>query len=213
MHKIIFIQFIFLSFIFADYTQVKITKDIAYVDVNESGQNIRIHRINDTANVLSDDFTKTSRVCPPFCVQPIRPVKGVHNLEELELIDFIKNKVVKHKGLLIDARTPKWFKAETIPMAINVPFIITQTDDKKIINKLFTLFGAKVKPDGTIDYTNAKDLALFCNGIWCGQSPTFIRNITRHGYPANKLYYYRSGMQGWKLLGLTTVINGDEEVK
>ncbi len=213
MKKIFFLIVTIIFPLFAEFTQVKITQDIPYINVKISGSNVKIHRINDTANMLTDDFTKTSRVCPPFCVQPIRPVEGVKNIEELELIDFIKNKVEKHKGILIDARTPKWYKAETIPSAVNIPFTITKSEDKKIIQKLFTLFGAKVKDNGELDFSNAKDLALFCNGIWCAQSPTFIKNIVKHGYPKEKIFYYRSGMQGWKLLGLTTVISANEEVK
>jgi ribosome-associated protein len=46
---------------------------------------------------------------------------------------------------------------------------------------------------------------LYCNGIWCGQSPTNIRQLLSLGYPAHKLKWYRGGMQSWKALGLTTV--------
>jgi rhodanese-related sulfurtransferase len=46
---------------------------------------------------------------------------------------------------------------------------------------------------------------LYCNGIWCGQSPTNIRQLLALGYPAHKLKWYRGGMQSWKALGLTTV--------
>ena len=213
MKKSLYILFLIISSLIAEDYQVKISKDIPYVDVKLSGQSIRIHRIQDTGHKLTDDFTKTSRVCPPFCVQPIRPVEGVKNIAELELIKFIKTKVANHKGLIIDARTPDWYKLETIPTAINVPFTILKSGDKKIIYKLFTLFGVKVKSDGSYDFSNAKELAVFCNGLWCAQSPTFIRDIVKYGYPKNKIYYYRSGMQGWKLLGLTTEINKKEEVK
>jgi len=49
----------------------------------------------------------------------------------------------------------------------------------------------------------AKRVALFCSGIWCGQSPTAIRNMIDAGYPAERISYYRGGMQVWRLLGLT----------
>jgi len=212
MFRVILLITSLIAISFAN-SEVRISQNLPYVDVNVSGQTIRIHRINDTANLLTDDFSKTSRVCPPFCVQPIRPVDGVKNIEELELIDFIKTKVANHKGIVIDARTPKWYKLETIPTAINVPFTITQTNNMQIIQKLFKLFGAKVDANGKFDFSTAKELAIFCNGIWCAQSPTFIRNITKYGYPKDKIYYYRSGMQGWKLLGLTTEINTPKEVK
>ena len=50
---------------------------------------------------------------------------------------------------------------------------------------------------------NAGQIVLFCNGPWCGQSPTAIRRIIEAGYPAEKISYYRWGMQGWRMLGLT----------
>ncbi len=213
MKKSIYLILFIITLLMADDYQVKISKDISYVDVKVSGQTIRIHRIQDTGHKLTDDFTKTSRVCPPFCIQPITPVKGIKNIEELELIEFIKTKVANHKGLVIDARTQDWYLLETIPTAINIPYTIVQTKNKKIIDKLFALFGVKIKKDGNYDFSNAKELAVFCNGLWCAQSPTFIRGIVKYGYPKDKIYYYRSGMQGWKLLGLTTEIHKKEEVK
>jgi rhodanese-related sulfurtransferase len=56
------------------------------------------------------------------------------------------------------------------------------------------------------DFTNAKKLMLWCNGMWCGQSPHAIRSLLEMGYPAEKLFYYRGGMQAWQSLGLTVVV-------
>ena len=58
---------------------------------------------------------------------------------------------------------------------------------------------------GKSNYTNAKTLVMFCNGIWCGQSPNNILNLLKFGYPAHKIKWYRGGMQDWEILGLTTV--------
>jgi len=195
------------ALIFADNTLVKITKDISYVDIKDNGVNVRISRIQDTANRLTDDFAKTSRLCPPHCIQKIKPIDGVKTITELELIDFIKNKVYKKKGILADARIKDMFMYETIPGAINIPFTITQVDSKKVTDSLFKALGAKVKPDGSYDFTNAKELAVFCNGVWCGSSVKFIKNMIKKGYPKEKLYYYRGGLQSWRLLGLTTVVH------
>jgi len=41
----------------------------------------------------------------------------------------------------------------------------------------------------------------------------FIQNMIRMGYPAEKLLFYRDGLQGWKLLGLTTVIHQKHQVQ
>ena len=54
------------------------------------------------------------------------------------------------------------------------------------------------------NFASAKTMVLYCNGPWCGQSPTNIRQLLALGYPAHKLKWYRDGMQGWKSLGLPT---------
>ncbi len=192
---------------------VNIAPGLGEITTYDHGVKVTIQRIQDPLHRLTDDFTKTSRPCPPFCIQPITPVEGVHNIEELELINFIQEKIPSKKGLLIDARLKNWYETETIPGAINIPFDIVNSDDPKVTERLFELLGAKKRKDGTFDFRSAKELAVFCNGVWCGQSPHFIRGIMKHGYPANKIYYYRSGFQGWKLLGLTTVIHKANEAK
>ncbi len=193
--------------------QVKIAEDIPYVKINDSGVEVKISRIQDTYNRLSDDFTRTSRPCTPHCIQPIKLMDGVQTVGELELIDFIKNKVYTKKGLLVDARLKKMFQLETIPGAINIPFTVATVKSEKVKKALFKALGAKDKGDGTFDFASAKDLAVFCNGVWCGSSPRFIRSIIANGYPKEKVLYYRAGLQSWKLLGLTTVIHKAVEAK
>ena len=192
---------------------VKITKDIPYVTIKDSGVEVKIKRIQDTSNILTDDFVRTSRPCPPHCIQKIKAVDGVKTIAELELIDFIKNKVYKKKGILVDARLKKQFELESIPGAINIPFTIAEVKSKKVKDALFKALGAKIKEDGSYDFSNAKELVVFCSGLWCGASPRFIRAIVAAGYPKEKIYYYRDGLQAWKLLGLTTVIHKAVEAK
>ena len=50
-------------------------------------------------------------------------------------------------------------------------------------------------------FDNAKTVVMFCNGPWCGQSPTNIKGLLKIGYPANKIKWYRGGMQDWEVLG------------
>jgi len=194
-----------------EYIPVKITNDLPYVMTTDSGKNIRIQRIQDSDNRLTDDYTKTSRACPPFCIQPTTVSKGIKNIEEIELLEFIQNQVSKNKGVLIDARLKSWFEIETIPSAINIPYPVIQNASKARAEKIFKLLGMKVKSDGTWDFSEAKKLAVFCNGIWCEQSKHFIEGMIKHNYPKDKILYYRSGFQGWKLLGLTTIVH--KEIK
>ena len=66
-------------------------------------------------------------------------------------------------------------------------------------------FGAE-KEDEVWDFFDAKTLVLWCNGPWCGQSPAAIRGLIQIGYPAEKLLYYRGGLQSWLMLGFNIVI-------
>ena len=150
-------------------------------------------------------YTKTSRPCPPFCVQPITPSPGVNTVGELELLDFLRNKVKNSQGVLVDARIPAWFRKGTIPGAVNIPFTLFSPDKNPYLDKILAVLGAKRLSDGTWDFANAQELLLFCNGPWCGQSPRAIRNLITIGYPTAKLHYYRGGMQAWLALGFNTI--------
>jgi rhodanese-related sulfurtransferase len=72
------------------------------------------------------------------------------------------------------------------------------------------LFSGDKKTD-TWDFSEARQLLLWCNGPWCGQSPRAIKALLGHGFPAEKVSYYRGGMQMWKVLGLTVVIPKEAE--
>ncbi len=55
------------------------------------------------------------------------------------------------------------------------------------------------------DFSECKELVLWCNGPHCGQSPRAIKGLIKLGYPEEKLAYFRGGMQTWQLWGLTIV--------
>ncbi len=184
---------------------VNITADIPSVTVNHHGIPVKIERIQNTHNRLVDDFSKTSRPCPPFCIHPMKAAPGVETIGEIELLDFLQHDVAEQTGLLIDARMTTWYDSETIPGAINIPFVIFTTPSEKR-DRIFELLGAVRRDSGEFDFSNVLTLALFCNGPWCDQSPRAIRALISAGYPAARLRYYRGGMQMWKLFGLTTVL-------
>jgi rhodanese-related sulfurtransferase len=184
---------------------VGITEAMPYVEVDHHGIPVRIERIQDTDNRLVDDFSKTSRPCPPFCIHPMSAAPGVTTIGELELLHFLQTDVAEHTGLLIDARMTTWYDSETIPGAVNIPFVIfTTTTDKR--DRILELLGAKISASGELDFSDVLKLGLFCNGPWCDQSPRAIKALISAGYPADKLMYYRGGMQAWKMFGLTTVL-------
>ena len=186
--------------------QVKITPEISSITVTHMGKKIEVARIQDTANRLTDDYTKTSRPCPPFCIHPTKADKDIKTIAEVEMVRFLKEKVNSGKGLVVDARLKSWYELETIPSAVNIPYTVLEDADEAGAEQLFTLLGMQKDKSGKRDFSEAKELAIFCNGVWCDQSHRLIEGLLKFGYPAKKIYYYRSGFQGWKLLGLTTVV-------
>lgn len=171
-------------------TEVGITKDIPSVTVDTQSGPVEIRRIQDTENQIDGEWARTSRPCPNFCIQPNTPAEGVTTIGELELIEMLQDPV----AVVVDSRTRDWFEGGTIPGAVNIPYTY-------VLDELGQL-GCQPDFDGW-DCLEAKNVALFCNGIWCGQSPTAIRNMIKAGYPVNRISYYRGGMQVWRMLGLT----------
>ena len=185
--------------------KIGITEEINSLNIKYAGKSVTIERIQDPKHKLTNSFAKTSRVCPPFCVQPMEIAPGVKTVGEVELLAFLDNEVKNSKGLLIDARLPDWFEKGTIPGSINIPFSILEGGLKNNhALKILKLLGASKKEE-TWNFDNVQKLLLFCNGLWCGQSPIAIKDLLSMGYPADKLLWYRGGMQAWQLLGLTVV--------
>ena len=192
----------------ADKVEVKITPDMASVDVMHNGKKTTIMRNQDQKNTVNPAFAKTSRKCPPFCIQPAVLAPGVETIAEVEVIDYLaKMNAGDDSILVIDSRTPDWVKKGTIPGAINIPWTSLNpakgADPISIGEIMEDQFNAK-QLEGLWDYSNAKTLVMFCNGMWCGQSPNNIKNLLKFGYPADKIKWYRGGMQDWEILGLST---------
>jgi len=192
-------------------TTIFITKDLHHIDVKHRGRMIRIQRAQDPEHRLTNSFARTSRVCPPFCTQPFQIAPKVNIVGELELLNFISHKSSKGTGVLIDGRLPQWYAKATIPSAVNLPFpVFDNKIDTTIVKRLFLLLGADEKDRNQWDFSTAKELLIFGNGIWGVQSAKTIKNLLALGYPAEKIYWYRGGLQDWLQVGLTTVsINQD----
>ena len=187
---------------------VGITPELAFVEVVHNGKPMKIQRVQDNKNTVKADYALTSRPCPPFCIRPIVLAPGIETIGELEMLDYL---VAASKPgsdiLVIDSRTPDWVAKGTIPGSTNIPWTLLKEDtsDPLTIAEILTdRFGAKFEDD-LWDYSGARTLVMFCNGMWCGQSPRNIMTLLKFGYPAHKIKWYRGGMQDWEVLGLTTV--------
>lgn len=188
---------------------VNITPDMESVTVNHGGKPTKIMRNQDQNATVNPAFAKTSRKCPPFCIQPSTLAPGVETIAEVEVIGYLKRMNDGDDSILVvDSRTPDWVARGTIPGAVNLPWTALNpakgADPISIGEIMEDQFGAS-NLEGLWDYSNAKTLVMFCNGMWCGQSPNNIKNLLKFGYPADKIKWYRGGMQNWSNLGLTTV--------
>lgn len=169
---------------------VNIRPDLPSVTVETPDGPAEIGRIQDNAHEITGEWARTSRPCPPFCIQPMSPAPGVTTIGELELLDMLADP----EAIVIDSRTPDWFAGGTIPGAVNIPYTV-------VPDRLDEL-GCEIDFEGFV-CDEARPVALFCNGLWCGQSPSAIRRMIAAGFPAEKIFYYRGGMQSWRLLGLS----------
>ncbi|MGA1178863.1 MAG: rhodanese-like domain-containing protein, partial [Burkholderiaceae bacterium] len=122
-------------------------------------------------------------------MQPVVPVKGVHPVAEIEIIAALGDA----GSVVVDMRDTNDRVKGTIPGSIGIPY----TEVASRLNELgCTKAGAKW------NCAKAKKVYAFCNGPACPQSPMAIRAMTRDGFPADKIYYYRGGMLDWDALGL-----------
>ena len=182
-----------------DAPQVCITVGMSRCAVPGPDGPLEVRRITDPEHRLSSEWARTSRPAPPAALQPLVPVPGVQPLGELELIEALQNPDI----VVVDSRKPEQFAKYTIPGAINLPF----TDPETALEAL----GCRRAGDGW-NCSGARPVAMFCNGVWCGQSPALIRKLTAAGYPPERIQYYRNGLQGWLLQGLSVWTPGEADV-
>ena len=192
----------------APVLEVNISADLASVEVMHHGRKVTIMRNQNQDNSINPEFAKTSRKCPPFCIQPSELAPGVKTIAELEVLHFLKKISDGDAAMMvIDSRTPAWVEKGIIPGTVNIPWDtldIGKSGSAAVQEILENQLGIK-RRDDFWNFDNVKTLVLFCNGSWCGQSPTTIKGLLKIGYPAHKILWYRGGMQDWESLGLTTL--------
>lgn len=206
--------------------QVNITPEMAQFQAKINGKDVLIKRNQNQANTINPIYAKTSRACPPFCIQPSKLANGVETIAELEIIDYLDRIAQGDSSIMvIDSRTPSWVAKGTIPGSVNLPWTrispkegATTQDIIKHMQEDFGVVLAQGKDSFDVDeaiisgvvkdvfdFSKAKTLVMFCNGMWCGQSSANIKTLLKYGYPAEKIKWYRGGMQNWESLGLSTV--------
>ena len=198
------------------YADNNITANMPSVDVLHNGNKTKITRAGKT-DEFSKGYGNKAHKCPPFCIQPMEVSPGIQTVGELEVLGYL-HRIAKGDNTVavVDSRTPEWLARGTIPGSINVPwtkinvdvgeFFSIEAEAQEAEEIMTGTFNAKLN-DGKWDFSGAKTLIMFCNGAWCPQSANNIKTLARMGYPANKLKWYRGGMQSWVGVGLSTIKN------
>jgi rhodanese-related sulfurtransferase len=114
---------------------------------------------------------------------------------EIEMLNAMNDR----DAMLVDMREPEDRANGTIPGSHHIVY----TEVAARMDEL----GCKKTAKGW-DCAGAKKVFAFCNGPVCPQSPSAILAMTRDGFPASKIYYYRGGMLDWSALGFP-VLKGD----
>ncbi len=165
--------------------------------------------------ILPENVWKRESVSP-LCVQPLvttlgtismmQAAEGVQTFGELETMAFVKAMRPDGKKMLLDSRSSDWYERETIPGAVNIWYKVIMLPN--LFAEEFDAFLTQMRivknADGSLDFSKAPELLLFCNGPWCSQSPNAISALVRMGYPVEKLKWYRGGLHDWKSMAMTT---------
>ena len=69
-----------------DPLRVNITPSVARAVVRHGESLVTITRRQDPSSTVNSIYAKTSRDCPPFCIQPITLSPAVETIGELELL-------------------------------------------------------------------------------------------------------------------------------
>lgn len=151
------------------------------------------------------EYCKKTFITAAGKLSPMKIHKDIETFGELEVLEFLEEMQDDKEMLFVDSRKTQWFKSLTIPSAINIPFIyFTERnkwiEEKKEALKLFGVKGDKIP----YDFSKAKTILFFCNGVWCRQSPQMIEALLELGYPPKKMKWYRGGMQSWLSVGMTS---------
>jgi len=174
---------------------MKISPTLTSVELSYHDENISIERLS----------INSLKSCPPFCIQPIT-IKGVKTVGELETLTFIKNFKKNKTQLLIDARSNRDFKENTIAGAINLPLMMLE-DESAYQEEVLKLLGAKKRSYKKIEnpwyFKNAFLLLIFGESATTNEASIMIKKLLKLGYPSSKILYYRGGIVSWKAMGLT----------
>ncbi|WP_159453101.1 rhodanese-like domain-containing protein [Pseudooctadecabacter jejudonensis] len=167
-----------------------------------NGQEITISRSSVLPDTSFDVVSRALSDCLQPCLSPMTAARNVATVGELDVIEFMSGPLENGDGLLVDARLPEDRSAGYIPASVNIPSA-TVAETNPFRDEILMALGAE-QYQGIFNFEGAMDLVVYDDGPATQDAPVFIQDMLAAGYPANKIHYYRGGMQVWTTLGLTT---------
>ena len=216
MYKVVMIMFLLFSCLQAEDIKTDLLK------TNKNEITVLKREIDPKCKLIpitNDMFWEesyASREVPDICkatfitsagqnISPMILHKNIDTYGEMEVLAFIEKMHDDDSMLFIDTRDEEWYGYNTIPGAINIHYgyiMWSETFPDEYKASLQRL-GVMLK-EKSYDFSQAKTILLFCNGSWCSQSPKMIKALLALGYPAEKMKWYRGGMDDWLGLSMTT---------
>jgi len=166
-----------------------------------NGQDITISRSANLPPAAFDVVSRAASDCMAPCLSPMVAAPNVATIGELDVITFLSTEVEAGDGLLIDARLPDGRAAGFIPASVNIPSA-TIAPANPYRDEILMALGAE-QFQGIFSFEDVLSLVIYDDGPATQDAPTFITDMLDAGYPAEKIAYYRGGMQVWATLGLT----------
>lgn len=163
--------------------------------------NVETFQSENLASSKVHEKCKKTLITTKGTIQPLKLHKDIETYAELEVLDFIENKLNKNlkEYIFVDSRTKDWFDKGTIPGATSIPYDEFEYDEFFIeeYKRAFKLLGVKILKNDKYDFSNAKTALFFCNASWCAQSPRAIKTLIKIGFPKEKIKWYRGGIASW----------------
>lgn len=173
---------------------LSLTPELPEVRLVLNGQEVVIARVQEGPGLE----------CPPDCIVPIQAAQGVDTLGPIEVIRFLQSEVASMTGLLLDVRMPEGFAAGHVPGALNVPGPTLAAENPYQRDILLAL-GAR-DAGGVLEFDTAPALAIYAAGPSQDEALRAVQALVAAGYPAQKLRFFRGGMQEWLQFGLTVSV-------
>ena len=166
-----------------------------------NGERVQIDRNNPEVARFAARFASSGDACGAACIAPMVVAEGIATYGEPDVLTFLVDKVAGNKGLMVDARMPADRANGYIPGTVSLPFA-TMSAENEFKDDILKALGAR-EFDGIFNFADARELLIYDNGPSTDDAGKLVRSLLSQGYPPEKIYYYRGGMQVWSVLGFS----------